>query len=748
VINRGAHAQALLAALDTLQPIALDLRPGAYLEIEGRQGEPLAMDSLNSSGLKLLQVKPGGDNLPAIATVYASDDGVRKFRKKVEQFRDEETRNGRPKNADLVQSIAAITEAGLQALWKGPPSRFPAANHGAVPWEIWLEREHIGEFRQLALQHGLQINNDQLEFPEEVVVLISATPAALANVIRHSARVRALAPPATTAAFFDDLPIEEQVDWTNSIQNRTTFESTEATAYITLLDTGANRAHPLVAPALSAEDRHAADPAWGVEDVLGHGTKLAGLTLFGDLSISLQSTGPIAIFHRLESVKVIPDVGQNPNHLLGFITRSGVDAVEAVAERNRTFTLATTTPDDTPHDGAPTSWSTELDQLASGVSGIFNHPRLLLVSAGNSDQNNFIHAEFLPVADDPANEIESPAQSWNVISVGAYTEKVLPPFSQEGVSLAPFGELSPNSRTASWDKQWPIKPEIVMEGGNWVVHQPPPMRHQALSLLTTDHQFPTRSFTTCDQTSAATALAAKAITELWVDYPNLWPETVRALFISSARWNQQMRSHLPNNAPKSAFTKLFKRYGYGIPDLSRARKSASNSVTLIVQDTIVPYRLNDSGANAINNEMKIFELPWPSAELRKLAGSNATLRVTLSTFIEPNPSEVGRGKRYNYASHNLRFHLNRPGEKLDSFLNRISKPVDDDAEDLPQDDSNDGWDFGYNRRSVGSLHIDQLTCDGSDLANRNLFAVFPVGGWKKTRLLEIPQIFQLDSHSY
>jgi hypothetical protein len=58
-----------------------------------------------------------------------------------------------------------------------------------------------------------------------------------------------------------------------------------------------------------------------------------------------------------------------------------------------------------------------------------------------------------------------------------------------------------------------------------------------------------------------------------------------------------------------------------------------------------------------------------------------TLRVALSSFIAPNPSEASRGSRYRYASHNLK--LNRASENAEQFLARISKlaePVDGAAQ--------------------------------------------------------------------
>jgi hypothetical protein len=49
-----------------------------------------------------------------------------------------------------------------------------------------------------------------------------------------------------------------------------------------------------------------------------------------------------------------------------------------------------------------------------------------------------------------------------------------------------------------------------------------------------------------------------------------------------------MRAHLPAQANKGHYAPLFQRYGFGVPDMARARRSASNALTLIVEDTITP----------------------------------------------------------------------------------------------------------------------------------------------------------------
>lgn len=672
------------------------------------------------------------------ATVFATPKGIEQLKTKISDFetKDKPPRvkdgalvTGGPKNADLVQSLSAITEAGLRALWRSPPAKFPA--DGIVAnWEIWLNPLEADAFIAAAGPLGVLVGLERLHFPEDIVVIGHATRDDLAVAVRRLGGVRALAAPTVTADFFDSFDVIEQANWAQNFQQRCNYQFTDASGYVTLLDTGVSRAHPLIQPALDAGDRHAANPGWGIEDIRGHGTQLAGLALYGDLTNPLQTTMQVTLRHRLESVKLLPDAGVNPHHLLGAVTRDAVNIVEAAGSRRRTFTMAATTGEDTPHDGAPTSWSSEVDQLTAGASGA-DRKRLMLISAGNTITDKFGAGSYLEVCDHPDHEIESPAQSWNAICVGAFTEKMAIP---QGQPLAPFGDLSPSSRTASWNSYWPLKPDVVLEGGNWVIQTPPPpMRSGTLSLLSTHHQYPQRTFSLTGDTSGATALAAKGITELWNDYPALWPETIRALYVSSARWTPQMYSHLPQPAQKGDYARLFQRYGYGVPDLPRARRSASNALTLLIEDEIIPYALSPKTGDAVNNEMRLFTLPWPVDELRKLGTAPITLRVALSSFIAPNPSEPARGSRYRYASHNLRFKINRAGENAQQFMARISKGVESEG---PQNEEGDLWDYGSVRRDVGSLHIDQLTCRASDLARRNLIAVHPVTGWwkSKTRL--------------
>jgi hypothetical protein len=701
----------------------------------------MALDSLNASGLDLLQFNPArARNESDQAVVFATTKGLQNLQEKISAFETEPPKkkrdgsDGSIPNAKLVQGIQAITEAALRSLWRGDLAKFPVAG-AVIQWEVWIWPNMEAAFRQAAQQSNIHLSKETLKFHEDTVVVANCNQQQLAQLVAGRGHVKSLALLATLPSFFDDLPPKEQADWLSSLKQNTKFEFGKETIYVTVLDTGVSRAHPLLLPALDIADRFAAKLDWTVEDNNGHGTKMAGLALYGDLTIPLQSGLPISIYHKLESVKIFPDAGDNEYDLLGSITERAVETVE-IEGRRRVFSLATTTSQDTPHDGAPTSWSAALDKICFGSIEHGGAGRLLTVSAGNTNQDAFLSLDYLAICDDPVHELESPSQSWNAISIGAFTEKSTLAEATDGVAYAPVGDLSPDSRTASWNSTWPLKPDVVLEGGNWWHSGPfPPAWHQDLQVLTTHHEYPQRTFCTAGQTSAATSLASRELARLWHVYPDLWPETIRGLYVASARWTPQMKSHLPAKPLKGDYGPLFKRYGYGVPDFQRALRSASNSLTLIVQDTIVPYAKSQrpNAKNIVNNELRLFELPWPKSALRDLGNTNVTLRVALSNFIMPNPAEARRGKKYLYASHNLRFKLNRPDEDAAQFLSRISASESEEEDGQLVDDSSDGWAFGVNRRDVGSLHIDELTCKASDLARRNLLAVHPVAGWWKSQ---------------
>lgn len=121
---------------------------------------------------------------------------------------------------------------------------------------------------------------------------------------------------------------------------------------------------------------------------------------------------------------------------------------------------------------------------------------------------------------------------------------------------------------------------------------------------------------------------------------------------------------------------------------------------------------------------------WMNHLLESLCDTQVEMRVTLSYFIEPNPSERGNS-RYRYRSHGLRFDVKRPTETHSAFRARINAAVEPQGPNPATSDPH--WLLGTDNRHRGSLHSDIWRGTAAELASRAQIAVFPTIGWWRTR---------------
>jgi hypothetical protein len=735
---------------------------GLILEIEGKQGYDLAMKSFDtpSSGMRLLRsdVDTTEDGLVTHTAITFIEHGkVESFLKKIADYAEGElTEKGKHQNQDLVSGIENIRLATLKSLWNDGDVLFPEEGRSAW-WECWIRKSgiHTAPMEDpLFLQFDYAIQsaemtrgNEVLSLPEQFVVLVKATPEEIAGSVPLLNTLQELRRPKNHAAFFRHEHPREQRNWAENLDARVTWPSVDAPA-VCIIDTGVNNAHPLLNKALADEDCDAYDKvARGVHDEDGHGTEMAGLSLFGDLAPILADGTPIALQHRLESVKMIPTSTSNTHDKFNypFITQECMDRPETWdqnSQRPRVYCLTITAEDDLDR-GRPSAWSAALDAaILNNAQGASDAPRLVCVSGGNIARERV--AGYPNIND--AESCHDPAQAWNVITVGAYTEKDIPDHKEfpGWQPLAQPGTLSPASTTGyNWNRNWPIKPDIVMEGGNYMTHPEYPGQADTpdnLQLLTT-HYHHERMFSTTGDTSAAVALAARYCAILRAEHPRRWPETIRALLIHSAEWTPQMTKWKIPTVKPSDFNKthalaLLQRVGYGVPNLERANKSANNSVVLIAEEVFQPYSKERGDDGKLKEKTKgyhRYRLPIPSEELQKYHDKNARMRVTLSYFIDPNPTNPEVKSKFRYQGTGLRFEIKGSTESDEQFFSRLNK-----LEALPKDapkggNDSDNWLIGADNRSRGSLHSDTWYGNASELATKDCLAVYPVGGWWKLR---------------
>ncbi len=713
---------------------------GTYVEFDGEPGYDIITKSLedtkNDIKIMNIQKKETKNKKEFIsATVFIPDGAEKVFLNKVEQYLDSEkdTRNGNPKNMKLINSISKINPVTIESFWIGDPKEIP--NDYTKKWcEVWVQNNIKGigknldkEFKNICKKLLLEIKDEKIDFEERSVYLIKVNKEDLNKLIKETNIVTEVRLAPETSNFFIGMSNKEQSEWVDELKSRVEINK-ESNVSVSILDTGINKNNKIISDFFSDNGIVAYNPDWNTVDDNGHGTNLAGIAAYFNLEHILQSTGNFQINHDLESAKILPDKNENEPELYGHITDQVTNLLKINRPKNkRIICLATTT--NQSEDGKPSSWSAAIDNQ------IYNNDEKLvfLISAGNTTQEENNDLGYFSA--NTIHCIESPGQAWNALTVGAYTNKItLTEDVHGGQPVADAGDLSPYSSTSIlWQtNKWPIKPDIVCEGGNLLKDAFGMMQCDDLSLLTAHNKPIDRMFDTIWGTSAAVAQASFIAAEIQAKYNDYNAETIRGLMIHSAEWTDKMKERFIINGKKTEYLNLLKTYGYGIPNLSKAIKCSNNSVNMIIEDVIQPYIKENSIIKL--KEMNIHKLPWPKEVLLDLGEENVKMRVTLSYFIEPLPGERGWKDKYKYASCNLRFEVNNSDENEEDFKKRINKLMREDDDDKGKGSSgSDRWTLGKNNRCLGSIHSDIWEGTAADLSQSNYIAVYPISGWWKEK---------------
>jgi hypothetical protein len=735
---------------------------GSVIVLEGADAAyPIEVDRLSSMSRHrttpkrprwlLLSVRPATATTHEQATIWVADAYRAQFLKLFEDYLTElstradpsrwSTANGNPANQSLVANISRIRSAILADLWTSDGR--PDSDSAVHWWELWLDstNPHVETLQGFLTAYDLRSLPRKVVMRDRTVVWVEATWRQLEVLPFTSVPIAEIRRP----EFIDtveDLPATEQDEYVQDLADRIGAAPDHAPA-VCHLDTGVFRAHLLLRDSLAETDHHTILGTSG-NDVhpQGHGTSMAGLALYGNLDPHLLGRDTVQLRHRLESVRMTPGHGEADIYPVdyGTATVQAVSTPEIANPRRRVFCLTLSARPDNP--GEPTLWSAAVDALAAGTDSVrigdefqlvsapdWDSARLIVVAAGNVDQYALDHR-----AESDTSAVEDPAQAWNALTVGAYTEMVNAPQHPQYAgwnALAAAGELSPHSRTSVMfnHRKWPIKPDICLEGGNVLSDgaQGFEPKHPLLSLRSTGTSNDL-ALTSANATSAATAQAARLAALAMDRYPVYWPETIRGLLTHSAEWTPSMAQEISSEQSKRGRLQLLRRYGWGVPTEDAVLNSSRQAVTLVSQDYFTPFEGDDYRMR----RFRLHTLPWPSEILEQLGVADVRLRLTLSYFVEPSASRRGWRQRYTYASHALRFDLQGALETQQQFIARINRDAQADEDGSSgAGTTTDRWLVGPNQRSLGSLHQDEWRGSGAELARCNSVAVYPVGGWWK-----------------
>ncbi|MCL7763929.1 S8 family peptidase [Polaribacter sp. Z014] len=714
-----------------------------YIEFESALNFELAFDSfedakgnyrLASCKAKFFTDADGNEQIVYKIAVYLNKKAVSNFLNKVEKYLTEETIIEKPKNQNLIANIENIRAATLESFWQEPEIDFPSSDV-SVWWEVWFSgsnKEVVEETLNTLSTDTILTNNRLLVFPENIVGLIKATPEELGESLLYVDNLAEIRKPIETADFFTNLDKDWDGDFVSDLRSRINNQIEQNNVSVCLLDSGVNRINPLLVDLIPERNLDSINPNWTNSDSYrqGHGTPMAGLIIYGDLNDPLTSNSQINVSNNIESIKIIDCLANDPE-LYGQITLEAIAIAEIMNPDNkRVVCLAITAPDHQ-YLGRPSSWSAAIDQKLFGSIDNRNDETLVLISGGNLPLNDRL---IYPLSNDDFS-VQDPAQSFNAITVGSFTNKDRLDTQQfpSAELLAKKGQMSPcNSTSINWNKKWPKKPDVVFEGGNDGIFNSGILDHDSLKLLSTGTVgIGSSVLTTFSDTSASVALASKFASELYQKYPSYLPETIRALIIHSASWNDIMLNNKKIESLSSEEkSKLLARVGYGIPNLNKAKYSAENSLNIIAERTLQPFKYDKNIVKT--NIFHLFDLPWPTDILSDLAELEVKLIVTLSYFIEPNPGNKRYANDQSYKSHGLRFKMIDKNESQKAFKSRVSKSIKEEQGDYVAEGRED-WILGSQVRDKGSIHKDLWIGSAADLALRNNIAVYPVGGWWKNR---------------
>lgn len=498
------------------------------------------------------------------------------------------------------------------------------------PLELTTKRRQMLEaFVQWSQQQGIEVL-DRLYHPSLVMLRIRLTREH-AEVILNHRDVRTL-----------DLPPRVGISVEMLVADVNQFPEVPApptdAPKVTVLDTGLNRNHPLIGPAVGdaqgfvAPDRNESDNVPN-----GHGTFVSGLALYGDIEGCIRA-GSFVPSLRLFSGKVFNDDGQDQHE---FVEKSIEEAVRYFHEHYqcRVFNLSYGDLNKV-YDGRHVrGLAYTLDRLTREIGVLF------VVPTGNLDIPTNPRANYPDylLLDDA--RLLDPAPALNAITVGGVARHTASRDSQshpnhiEDIPIAGEWHPAPFTR-AGLSVGCAIKPDFVEEAGNAAVRRiTGRIQHQGLGLLSLNSGFAAgHAFSENVGTSFAAPIVAHKAAKLAGKFPDGSINILRAVLAVHAKWPDAIQQLLNPDSDADGQEKVLRLAGYGKVDDSALFDSLDQVVTLYDEEHIE------------HNKHHFYELPVPD-EFWSRGRRTRTVSVALAYSPEV------RTTRLDYKRTKLRFSI-------------------------------------------------------------------------------------------
>jgi hypothetical protein len=638
-VHAGRIRRELDAAVETQQrrrrPEAID--PALILRVQ--MAAALQEPEWEKVGLTVLSTDED-----RTLVLFASSDELREFRERLEAFAQGPApdRKGAPYAAFIggIEHVGAVEPRDrigprLKAEGFNEPGDFAPAETYVLDLEIWdlgrreLRTRTLGEIASYVTARAGEVLDEYIG-PSISMLRVRCTGALAATLLTVEQVSTLDRPPQPDLETADALQLTlEDLPELNDLDGEAPL--------IGVIDSGLN-AHPLFEGIIVGAIGVPA--TLGTADEWGHGTRVGGVAVFGDLRGQLAS-GILQRTARLCSARVVNERGAfDDRRLVPSQMREAITTlhqqygcrlfVSALADIRRVY-----------DGGKVGAWAATLDELARELNVV------IIVAAGNRspragtrlDQAVTEYPRYLLEA---TNRLYEPAGALNVVTVGALAHgEGLDQQEAEEVQVRPITQVdepSPFTRIGP-GVEGAVKPDLVDTGGTMVLD---PLTVQlrtgesspSAGVLTLHHHFVDRLFTSASGTSYAAPLVAMKAAQILARFPTASANLVRALLVGSGQVPEEAAAKLLPLGENA----IRRVCGHGRPDLERAMFSDDSRVVLYAEDELAV------------DHFAIYEVPIPDLFQN---GGRRTIQVSLA--YDPPV----RHSRLDYAGNSMSFRLHR-----------------------------------------------------------------------------------------
>lgn len=358
---------------------------GSYIAME-IDAKHCNMDALDTSkGARLMSVNTlGNESDIQEALLFLPDRNEKWLQGKIEKYSDnsKDGKKGQPANALLINSIQSMKVAVASDFFSSKEDLqvfYTTSSKTCLSVEIWLSKDAEGcsiddTLNKLKLLHA-HCSNRFIEFSNSYVVLATMSRGEIEKICYSINGLSEL-------RIFKDARVLLEADnigeneWVGLIKENT--KSLPGLVRVGILDSGVSSEHELLSEYLPIVRCHNVTKTLSNRDKLRHGTLMAGLVQYGDLTNMIYSPHQLDVYTDLCSAKIVPGSDEQPNEreLFGVITEDAI--VKSNNDGAHIMCMAVTS--SSANGGEPSSWSSAIDEK------LFNGglpDSVLFVSAGN-----------------------------------------------------------------------------------------------------------------------------------------------------------------------------------------------------------------------------------------------------------------------------------------------------------------------------------------------------------------------------